>query len=313
MRAVPDCLTCILGDVYAAARQIADGETALRVSRAACAYLSAHFDYTAPPSYHITEVHRILKRLTGQSEPFAQRRRQANDVGLRLAAGVAHQASALDDPVSRFRFLALWALAANSLDSRTAGTGYDFDPAATHEYLLGYVRRTPARDQIGALYQRAATSKRVLFIHDNVGEMALDGLLVRELRFNGSHVVSAVRGGAITSDATWDDAIYLGLDQQADSIVVAGPDTLGISLREASAELLHELEQADMVIAKGQANYYVLSEQAVGHGTPVFCLFTVKCEAVGRAVGLHRGDTVAAFLPLAPDSAVTEPNTNVLP
>jgi uncharacterized protein with ATP-grasp and redox domains len=311
MRAVPECLACILGDVYSAARQTTDGETALRVAQAACAYLSSHFDYTAPPSYHITEVHRILKRLTGQAEPFAERRRQANHAGLRIAARVAEQAGVMVDPAARFRFLALWALAANSLDSRTAGTGYAFDAAAAYKYLLGYLRRTPALDQIDSLYQRAAIGKRVLFIHDNVGEMALDGLFVRELRCNGCYVVSAVRGGPITSDATWDDAMFLGLDQQADSIIVAGPDTLGISLREASADLLCELERADLVIAKGQANFYVLSEQAGALHPPVFSLFTVKCEAVGREAGLHRGDTVAAFLPLAPDSPADQAGNDV--
>ncbi|MDO9065842.1 MAG: hypothetical protein Q7U96_02000, partial [Chloroflexota bacterium] len=55
----------------------------------------------------------------------------------------------------------------------------------------------------------------------------------------------------------------------------------------------------DVVIAKGQANYYVFSEQAGALRAPVFCLFTVKCEAVGQAIGLRRRDTVAAFLPLA--------------
>lgn len=299
MRTVPECLTCILGDVYAAAQQTTDGETALRVARAACAYLSSHFDFTVPPSYHITEVHRILKRLTGQAEPFAQRRRQANDAGLRIAARVAEQACAMADPADRFRYLALWALAANSLDSRTAGTGYAFDPTAAYDYLLGYFHRTPVLDQIDTLYRQASNGQRVLYVHDNVGEVALDGLFIKELRGGGCQVISAVRGGPITSDATWADAMYLGLAQQANSMILAGPDTLGISFREASADLLRELEQADVVIAKGQANYYVFSEQAGALRAPVFCLFTVKCEAVGQAIGLRRRDTVAAFLPLA--------------
>jgi damage-control phosphatase, subfamily I len=298
MRTVPECLACILGDVYAAAQQTTDAETALRVARASCGYLSSNFDYTVPPSYHITEVHRILKRLTGQAEPFAQRRRQANDAGLQIAGRVAEQASTMSDPADRFRYFALWALAANSLDSRTAGTGYAFDPATAFDYLLGYVQRAPVLDRIGALHNQVSSGQRVLYIHDNVGEIALDGLLIEAMRGMGSQVISAVRGGPITSDATWADAMYVRLDQQASSIVVAGPDTLGISLREASPELLRELEQADVIIAKGQANYYVFSEEAASLRKPVFCLFTVKCGVVGQTIGLQRRDTVAAFLPL---------------
>ncbi len=298
MLTLPECLTCILGDVHAAAQQTTDAETALRVSRAACAYLASHFDYVVPPSYHITEVHRILKRLTGQAEPFAERRREANDAGLRIASRVAEQAAVIPDPWDRFRYLALWALAANSLDSRTAGTGYAFDPALAYDYLLAYLQHQPDRDQLAELYEMVQGPRRVLYVHDNVGEMALDGLFIRALRDQGCHVVSAVRGGPITSDATWADAEYLGLHQQADSVILAGPDTLGISFREASQDLLREFRQADVILAKGQANYYVLSEHTGSLRAPIFCLFTVKCDVVGRAIGLHRRDTIAAFLPL---------------
>jgi damage-control phosphatase, subfamily I len=296
MRTRPECLTCILGDVYAAARQLAGPEAALEVARAASGYLAGSFDLAQPPSYPITQVHRLLKHILGLPVPFAEQRRRANDIGREVAVRIAAEAATAGDPRDRLRLVAQWALAGNSLDSRTAGTGYTFDPATSLAYLSGYVQRGLAEDQLDALYDLVRRKPRVLFIHDNVGEMALDVLLIRELRDLGCFVTAAVRGGPITSDATWDDAIYLGLDREADRLILAGPDTLGISFAEMSPELRRELGQADLVIAKGQANYYVLSEYREQVPGAVFCLFTVKCAVVGEVLGVERRSAMALFI-----------------
>ena len=51
------------------------------------------------------------------------------------------------------------------------------------------------------------------------------------------------------------------------------------------------------MIAKGQANYYVLSEHWRQVRGRIFSLFTVKCEAVAAACGVSRRSTLACFLP----------------
>jgi damage-control phosphatase, subfamily I len=293
---VPQCLTCILGDMQSAAEQVtADPALRLAATRRALAYMAEHFDGSEPPSTHITAVHRIVKDVTGTALPFAERRAATNRIGLAIRARLAEQAESLDER-SRFRLLATWALAANSLDSRTAGHGYSFDPAKAYEYIEAYLQRGLAVDQIDLLMQTVKPGLRLLYIHDNVGEIVLDGLFIRELRARGAYVTSAVRGGPITSDATWDDAMAVGLDRDVDELILAGPDTLGISFKEMSPELRAALQDADLVISKGQANYYVFSayrDQAPGK---VFGLFTIKCEPVAAVWGVPSRSMIAAFL-----------------
>ena len=66
MRTVPPCLTCMLGDVYAAVQQVtADPAVQLAVAKDCLAFLADTFGHQRVPSYYITEVHRILKRDTG--------------------------------------------------------------------------------------------------------------------------------------------------------------------------------------------------------------------------------------------------------
>jgi uncharacterized protein with ATP-grasp and redox domains len=296
VRTTPACLTCILGDVYAAARLVTDDvETQLAVARDAMHFLAASFGHQRVPSHYITEVHRILKRDTGVGVPFESSRLQLNRVGLQIAERLRGEAGRLAGR-ERFRFLARWALAGNSLDSRTVGIGYGFDPEQTLQHLQGYADRGLARDELDGLYERVQAGTPLLYVHDNVGEVALDRLLIEELKRHGCRVTSALRGGPITSDATLEDGRLVGLEAAADRVILAGPDTLGISWEEASPELRQALEEAPLILAKGQANYYVLSEHRAELRAEVFCLFTIKCQPVAEVLGVEPRQAVGIFL-----------------
>ena len=296
MRTTPTCLTCVLGDVYAAARQVTrDVSTQIRVAKDAMQFLADTFGHERVPSYYITEAHRILKRDTGIPVPFEESRKQLNQVGIAIAARFRQEAERLEGE-ARFLFLARWALAGNSLDSRTVGIGYGFDPEKMLQHLQAYVDRGLALDHLDRLYQRIVAKTPVLYIHDNVGEIALDKLFIEELRRHGCHVTSALRGGPITSDATMEDGRMVGLDAAVDRLILAGPDTLGISWEEASPELMQAMHSAPLIIAKGQANYYVLSEHRVELRGEIFCLFTIKCLPVADALGVQPKQAVGIFL-----------------
>ena len=296
MRTVPACLTCVLGDVYAAAQRVtADPAVQLAVAKDCLAFLADAFSHQRVPSYYITEVHRILKRDTGVAMPFAESRSQLNQVAMQLAESIQTEAETLDG-LARFRFLALWALAGNSLDSRTVGIGYNFEAAQMLRHLQSYVDRGMAKDQVDRLYERVLAGTPVLYIHDNVGEIALDRLFIQEIRRHGCHVTSALRGGPITSDATMEDGRTVGLDRAVDRLIQAGPDTLGISWEEASPDLRDAMQAARLIIAKGQANYYVFSEHRAALTAEIFCLFTIKCQPVAEVVGVQPKQAVGIFL-----------------
>ncbi len=296
MRTVPACLTCILGDAYAAAQQVSsDPDVQLRVAKNCLAFLADTFGHDRVPSFYITEVHRILKRDTGIAVPFADSRDQLNRIAMELAKDVRGQAAALSG-ADRFRFLAQWALAGNSLDSRTVGIGYRFDPSRMRQHLQSYIDRGLALDHLDRLYAEVRAGSPVLYIHDNVGEIALDKLLIEEMRRNGCHVTSVLRGGPITSDATMDDGRTVGLNTAVDCLIEAGPDTLGISWEEASPDLRTALHAARLIVAKGQANYYVFSEHRAELRGDVFCLFTIKCQPVADVLGVQPKQAVGIFL-----------------
>ncbi len=274
-------------------------ELRVRIVDRAEQWLAAHWDEAHLPSWYITGVHRILKDEAGDALPFRELREGCNRAGRELAVGVAAAAQGLG-PAERFALLCAWAVAGNHLDFRTAGIGYGFGVEEVGDMLRGVVARGFDVDRTAEIEALARSARRVLFVPDNVGEIAFDALLVREIRSYGAHVVVPYRGGAITSDATLDDFRQTGLDEAADEVFEAGPDTLGISLEEASPRLLDEIARADLVITKGQANFYLAYGNRPDLGPAVACLLTTKCDVISEKFGTTARLSVATVVGAAP-------------
>ena len=285
MRTQLNCASCIIDDLCGALQLVPLEEKIKKeILRESFQFLAREFSIEKIPSYFITEVHRILKRISGIEIPFKERRDKCNQLGIEMVEKVALEAEGLEGS-ERFSFLVNWAIASNHLDFRTVGTGYGFQMAEIIEELRGCLSEGLRIDQRAEIFRITKSSSKILYIHDNVGEIAFDKLLIKELRRYGASVTSALRGGPITSDATMEDGETVGLQEAASKIILAGPDTLGISLNEMSDQLKQELQTADLVIAKGQANYYALTEYRSKVPGEIACLFRTKCEIVSNDLG----------------------------
>ena len=282
MRTHLNCASCIIDDLCGALNLLPlKEETKHEILKESFRFLSREFSTEKIPSYFITEVHRILKRISGIEIPFKERRNKCNQLGIKMAGKIGLEAERLEE-FDRFSFLVNWAIASNHLDFRTVGAGYGFQMAEIIEELRACVSEGLRIDRRVEIFQKAKNSSEILYIHDNVGEIAFDKLLIKEIRRYGASVTSALRGGPITSDATIEDGETVGLQEAASKIILAGPDTLGISLNEMSDQLKEELQTADLVIAKGQANYYALTEYRSKVPGTIACLFRTKCEIVSN-------------------------------
>lgn len=285
MRTHLTCASCIVDDLCGALQLVPLEEKIKKeILRESFQFLSREFSTEKIPSYFITEVHRILKRISGIKIPFKERRDKCNQLGIKMAEKIGLEAEALEES-ERFSFLVNWVIASNHLDFRTAGTGYGFQMAEIIEELRACVSEGLRIDQRAEIFRIAKSSSKILYIHDNVGEIAFDKLLIQELRRYSSSVTSVLRGGPITSDATMEDGETVGLQEAASEIILAGPDTLGISLSEMSDQLKRELQTADLVIAKGQANYYAMTEYRPNVPGKIAYLFRTKCELVSNDLG----------------------------
>ncbi len=294
MRIIHQCIPCILDDIIEAARfEIQDEKQRQEVVRLSLEFMAEKLDENLIPSHYITEVHRILKRITNITVPFAAQRASCNRVGRIIAEKLWLDLKPLGQK-ERFTRLVRWAIAGNELDFRTVGTGYEISVDQITERLEKTVERGLEIDQIPDILQAVSSARRILYIPDNVGELAFDALLIREIKNYDCEVVVPMRGGAITSDATMEDALELEVDKAADRLILAGPDTLGISPYEMSAEFKEALSWADVVLAKGQANLYALTDMKIK--APVIHLLRTKCDYASAKFN-HSGKIgVAAIL-----------------
>lgn len=296
MRTQLNCASCIIDDLCGALNLVPlKEEIKSEILKESFRFLSKEFSTEKIPSYFITEVHRILKRISGIEIPFKERRDKCNQLGIKMAEKIALEAKELEE-FDKFSFLVNWAIASNHLDFRTVGTGYGFQMAEIIEELRACLSEGLKIDRRAEIFRIAKSSSKILYIHDNVGEIAFDKLLIKELRKYGASVISALRGGPITSDATMEDGETVGLQEVASEIILAGPDTLGISLNEMSDQLKRELQTADLIIAKGQANYYALTEYRSKVPGEIACLFRTKCELVSNDLGETGKINVAILL-----------------
>ena len=208
-------------------------------------------------------------------------------MGLKLSAKLEKNLAKKNDTLKRFEELVKWVIASNHLDFRTVGTGYEVPIARIEKHVHDKVKESLRVNDVSDFYRllknkpKGSSSKpKLLYVHDNVGEIAFDKLLIAFIRSCGWFVTSALRGGPITSDATLEDGVYVKLHDAADLVICAGPDTLGISWDEKSEDLDQALHNSDLIVSKGQANFYLFSEYQKQLKVPVMCLLTTKCPYV---------------------------------
>ena len=78
-----------------------------------------------------------------------------------------------------------------------------------------------------------------------------------------------------------EDAYAVGMDTFA-TVIDNGDSSLGTVLHRTSPEFQEIYRRADIVIAKGQANYECLSDEKKN----IFFLLMSKCEVIARDIGV---------------------------
>lgn len=213
---------------------------------------------------------RITEKYYGSD---AQRYRQAKELSnrmmLELLPGLRARTEAAEDPLLTALLLAR---TCNYIDY-TAFADRVNRPEL--EQLLSQCAPSEAdRAEYSRFCQDMATARKLVYICDNAGEILADRLAAEALhrRFPHTALVFAVRGAPAVNDALREDALLAGLDQLG-RIVDNGSGISGVELGWLGQEMAHELDSADVILAKGQGNF----ETLLGCGKNVYYLFLCKC------------------------------------
>jgi uncharacterized protein with ATP-grasp and redox domains len=235
-----------------------------------------------PPPFMGREIHRIIQQETGSTDPYAPLKKQSTQRALDLADRVDGLIANAADP---FEAAVRFAIAGNVMDYALASTWNAERIGACIEEALS---KPMDAEALRLLKEAASKARDILYIGDNAGETVFDRMLIQRLPRNA--VTYAVKSSPVINDAITSDAEDAGIGKLA-RIVANGADAPGTILDLCSSEFRDRFENADVVIAKGQANLETLGDAK----RDVFFLTQIKCPVVARDISARVGDWVVAY------------------
>lgn len=275
MRIYLDCYPCFLRQALQAAR-IAGADEDRQHAVLDCVMKSLHDIGPGMTPPEIGDmVHRAVRSMIDGGDPYRTAKDESTAEALRLYDRLVSLVRRGVDPLER------------AIRISIAGNILDFAPNHVYdlwETVERVVTEPMAIDDTIPLKRRLAEVNRFLFLGDNAGETVFDRVLIETI---GKPAAYAVKGGPVLNDATLEDAEAAGLREVAE-LVSTGSDAPGTVLERCDDSFRQRYDDAELVIAKGQANYETLSDQ----GPKVFFLLQVKCPVIADDIGMPMGGIV---------------------
>ena len=265
-----DCIPCFIRQALDAARLVSeDPNVHEKILREVLCW-AGDIDMNQPAPVMGQRIHRRIRELLGNEDPYRRAKDQENRMALKLLPELKTRVAHAAEPLMMALRLAI---AGNIIDM---GANGHVSEAPIRESIRR-VLKTPLTGDPDDFRQAIARAKQILYLTDNAGEIAFDGLLIEQLM--PERVVAAVRGAPVINDATLADAQAVGLDRLV-KVIDNGSDAPGTVLSDCSREFRQRFERADLILAKGQGNFETLSDEPY----PIFFLFQVKCTLISKHV-----------------------------
>lgn len=227
----------------------------------------------------VEDISKVYEEYFGEEQDFQEIKRIHNQKMLDIESQIWQQISSAEHPLER---AILYACAGNYIDYGALSTVEE----SVLETLIQNVEHetleeTCYRDFCSDL-ERAS---KLVYVTDNCGEIVLDKQLIRFLKeqFPNLEITALVRGKQVLNDATIEDAQQIGLTELV-PVMENGTGIAGASMRAINEESRKALENADVILAKGQGNF----ESLYGCGLNVYYLFLCKCDWFVRRFGLTK-------------------------
>jgi uncharacterized protein with ATP-grasp and redox domains len=269
-KAFPQCVDCLMGLAQQAATQAAGEDTQFLVEARAVAREilidAERAGLTSPEA--AKQILSEIRRRSGVSDPYtefkAKEMAQAQKVFSQLERYVG------DDLRSRMSLAVL----GNSLD-------FFKDPDEALSQIPDRIQKGLSffHDDVARLENFLSQDPDlILYLSDNAGELYFDQSLYEYIRQRAGRTVLVVKGGPSLNDVTRADLKASTLERRFSEVADTGTDGVGIDWGHVSKEFLDLVDRADLILAKGMANFESMYPRDLP--SPVFFLLKVKCQAM---------------------------------
>ena len=210
------------------------------------------WDMTPPEVLEIIAFE-LAKINDSNLDPFSKVKKEQNRKALSLHPLLMER---VEQSMNPFYTAVKLSIAGNLVDSVI---GYDVQ---TLREEVKKVLETDLNSEATAIFwEKIASSRMILYLGDNCGEIVFDRVLIEVIRKNSkADIVFVVRSEPALNDVTMNEALSVGMDRVAGIIEngISGP-LPGTIISRCSPETQALYRKADLVISKGGANYETLS------------------------------------------------------
>ena len=279
MKITETCVPCLIKRIiFEANLSTADEEKKKRTIKEALRVLAIEFDPSKASSSVATRVHKRAYEILEDIDPYESLKHESNRIAQSLINKAEDLIKKSNDPL---KMSMICSIAGNSMDYGIEG-GSSTPRSLAHSFEsivqdgLGY-------DDMNQLEKLLSKSTNIILFTDNCGEIVFDKLLCRELRYAYPkiHITVVVKGEPILSDATIQDAEDLDFGSVVDEIFTTGCFAVGVDFSQLPPLVSQRLDDADLIICKGMANFEAFSETSY---RPIAYLLRSKCEPIASAM-----------------------------
>ena len=262
------CIQCHLRRNLETARKLGDEAQATAFAKDLLKlYLSAPADVSSPWLAPATSD--LFQKYYGVPEDrFLEEKEISNRFVLERLDTIRSRVEGAEDPLlAGLRF----AILGNYIDFSALQGQVSFEEL---DNLLNRAEEmTPAGDGYAKLCEDLQKAKRLLYLTDNAGEIGFDRIFAEVIHreYPDLDITFCVRGGPAMNDALRADAELMGIPFP---VIDNGNRVAGTQIDQLSQEAKEALEEADVIIAKGQGNV----ETMYGCGYNVYYAFLIKCD-----------------------------------
>lgn len=273
MKLNPYCMCCAVNKQEEKIRKFPDMDKKTEYMKKVMSILSSAEEQDCSPSLSV-EIKKLYSEFWNcPAEDYTEIKKEFNQLMLNVEASVEEKIRTSADPLET---ALLYARIGNYIDF----AALENVSQETMLKLLENENQEPLSQTEYANFQTdLSTAKTLVYLTDNCGEIVLDKLAVKILKekYPQLNITVIVRGYPVVNDATMEDAEEIGLTDIV-KVTGNGSNVGGTWFPGLSNEARTLLEQADVILAKGQGDFETMNDC----GLNVYYLFLCKCDLFQR-------------------------------
>lgn len=268
MRLNSMCISCLVDKQQRRLLQFSDEEKNTAYMKEITKIIGESGDDASSP-YLVYLFNQVYRRYFGEIRDYTEIKKEYNAYVLAMEDALYEDILNAEDPLAQ---ALIYARIGNYIDF---GAMHNVEKKVFMELFQDKEKNELDKAVYHSLLQDCEKGKRFLLLADNCGEIVLDKLFLKELkkRFPHLDVYVMVRGEEVLNDVTMEDAEAVGLCSVA-KVIPNGTGIGGTVEKMLSDEAKAVLEQADIILSKGQANFETLN----GCGRNIYYSFLCKCD-----------------------------------